>query len=97
MVAHPSFEAAREAYRGPADLADQIAVVTGGAQGLGETIARLFAERGAAGLVICGRDAGVHCSLLRAYLCSDESGLMTGANIDFDQNVVGASDAPIEP
>ena len=32
-----------------------------------------------------------------AYLCSDESGLMTGANIDFDQMVVGTSDAPIEP
>lgn len=34
-----------------------IAVVTGGTQGLGETIARTLAERGAAGLVICGRNA----------------------------------------
>jgi NAD(P)-dependent dehydrogenase (short-subunit alcohol dehydrogenase family) len=32
-----------------------------------------------------------------AYLCSDESGLMTGSNIDFDQNVVGTSDPPLEP
>jgi NAD(P)-dependent dehydrogenase (short-subunit alcohol dehydrogenase family) len=32
-----------------------------------------------------------------AYLSSDESGLMTGANIDFDQNVVGTADPPIEP
>jgi NAD(P)-dependent dehydrogenase (short-subunit alcohol dehydrogenase family) len=32
-----------------------------------------------------------------AYLASDESGLMTGANIDFDQTIVGVSDPPIEP
>jgi NAD(P)-dependent dehydrogenase (short-subunit alcohol dehydrogenase family) len=32
-----------------------------------------------------------------AYLCSDESGLMTGANIDFDQTVVGVGDPPLDP
>lgn len=31
------------------------------------------------------------------FLASDESGLMTGSNIDFDQNVIGAGDPPLEP
>ena len=46
-----------EQYRGPCSLAGKIAIVTGGGQGLGEAVAHLFAERGAAGIVICGRDA----------------------------------------
>ena len=38
-------------------LAGKTAVITGSTQGLGETTARLFAEREAAGVIITGRDA----------------------------------------
>jgi len=41
----------------PAQLESRIAVITGGTQGLGEAAARLFARRGSAGLIICGRNA----------------------------------------
>ena len=59
MARTPAPEAAappRAGYRGPANLHGRIAIVTGGTQGVGEAISRLFAERGAAGLVICGRN-----------------------------------------
>ena len=47
----------RAEYHGPANLSGKVAVITGASQGLGEAIARLFAERGAAGLILCGRNA----------------------------------------
>lgn len=39
------------------NLKDKVIIVTGSTQGLGEDVARLAAELGAAGLVICGRNA----------------------------------------
>ena len=44
------------AVAGVRELDGAAAIVTGSTQGLGEATARLFAQRGAAGLVICGRN-----------------------------------------
>jgi NAD(P)-dependent dehydrogenase (short-subunit alcohol dehydrogenase family) len=38
------------------DLSGKYAIITGSTQGLGEATARLFVERGAGGLIVCGRN-----------------------------------------
>ncbi len=40
-----------------AQFDEKVAVVTGGTQGLGAAVAKLLVERGASGVVICGRSA----------------------------------------
>lgn len=39
------------------EFAGRVAVITGGSQGLGETTAKMMADRGAAGIVVVGRNA----------------------------------------
>ena len=46
-------------------LAGRYAIITGGTQGLGEATARLFAARGVAGLLFCGRNASRGESIAR--------------------------------
>ena len=51
----------------------KIAVITGGTQGLGAAIARLFAEAGAAGIAIVGR--GVEKGQAKAKEISSATGV----------------------
>src|SRR3979490_404938 len=77
-------------------LDGKIAIVTGGTQGLGATITRLFAERGAKGIVICGRNE------TKGQAKATEIERATGAkvvyvkadlgNVDDARNVVAACD-----
>ncbi|WP_245451904.1 SDR family oxidoreductase [Mesorhizobium waimense] len=55
----------------------KIAVVTGGTQGLGAAIARLFAQAGAAGIVTCGRDREKGESVAKAITAD------TGVDVSF--------------
>jgi NAD(P)-dependent dehydrogenase (short-subunit alcohol dehydrogenase family) len=73
----------------------KVAVVTGGTQGLGEAIARLFAERGAAGIVICGRNAErgrTVASDLKRTGCRAEYVKADLANLDQTRAVMAAAD-----
>lgn len=56
-------------------LDGKIAIVTGGTQGLGATVAALFAGRGAEGIVICGRNSA------KGEAKAAEIGKATGAKV----------------
>ena len=64
----------------------KVAVVTGGTQGVGAAIARLFAEAGAAGIVTVGRDAA------KGRRVADEIAAGSGVPVE----VVGAELGVIE-
>lgn len=75
----------------------KIAVVTGGTQGLGAAIARLLAERGAAGLVTCGRNAEkgntVAESITADTGCDVRFVRADLARVEDCREVIGAADA----
>jgi len=78
------------------DMSGKVAIVTGGTQGLGAAIAHTLAQRGAAGLVICGRNA--EKGQARALDLTRETGVRTTfvqadlANVEACRSVVAEAD-----
>lgn len=76
-------------------LAGKYAVVTGSTQGLGEAIARLFVERGLAGLILCGRNADHGTSVaadLDSGSCPVHFVQADLANVEACRRIVAAAD-----
>lgn len=65
--------------------ADTVAVITGGAQGIGRAIAEALIADGCRRLV-----DPADVAVLAAYMLGPQSGVMTGSVVDFDQVVAGA-------
>ena len=62
-------------------LEGKVAIVTGSTQGLGEAIAHLLADRGAAGLVICGRNVAGGYTVQRALEAKGTKTLFVEADL----------------
>ena len=76
-------------------LTGKYAIVTGSTQGLGEAIARMFKARGAAGLIICGRNAErgkAVATSLHSDTCQVHFVQADLANVDDCRRIVAAAD-----
>ena len=76
-------------------LIGKYAIVTGSTQGLGEAIARLFVERGAAGLIICGRNVergNAVAAELNSDTCQVHFVQADLANVEDCRRIVAAAD-----
>ncbi len=77
-------------------FADKVCIVTGGTQGLGEATARLLAERGAAAIVIVGRNAERGGAVVEALARHGTTGLFVAADlgkVEEVREIVTAADA----
>jgi len=74
---------------GHARFEGKIAVITGAAQGIGETTARLLAERGAAGLLLTDRNADKGRAVAAAISASGTPAEFVAAELDDIDQVHG--------